>query len=363
MKPAAVSVLAIALGVSGLFAQNAQDSPASAPASPTGASTDQSFIRQKYLAVQVDKFAVKPGVEFPPEYLEKAQEEIVKQLGNAKIFSKVLPAGQASEQAGTPTIRLSGTIRDYNKGNRTKRYIAGFGPGAAEVGGQLSFLDAATGQPLRVEELRAIFTGGLFGGGDDKIVDALAQRVVLQTRFMLDRKIPPPGSAAAVPDSAPPSSDRHTLTMNAKSWPEGEQKLEQEAAAGYRVVDFTPTGQWTADVALEKFSTPPDVYQYRWVHIRLFNHLQKEVNKASADGFHAFPQSLTGLGPYLTVLMEKPPGPSPLHYQYLVAEPMSLSNAQKDAETHQREGYTLQDEAEFGVHILLFEKASAEAGK
>jgi hypothetical protein len=42
---------------------------------------------------------------------------------------------------------------------------------------------------------------------------------------------------------------------------------------------------------------------------------------------------------------------------------MSMSHAQKDAETHQREGYTLLDETEFGVHILLFEKTSDETRK
>jgi hypothetical protein len=61
--------------------------------------------------------------------------------------------------------------------------------------------------------------------------------------------------------------------------------------------------------------------------------------------------------------MEKPPGPSTIQYQYLVTEPMSMSHAQKDAETHQREGYTLLDETEFGVHILLFEKTSEGTSK
>jgi hypothetical protein len=48
----------------------------------------------------------------------------------------------------------------------------------------------------------------------------------------------------------------------------------------------------------------------------------------------------------------------------LVTEPHRLSSAQKDIETHQREGYTLLDELEYvGVHILLFEKPVEEAKK
>jgi hypothetical protein len=42
---------------------------------------------------------------------------------------------------------------------------------------------------------------------------------------------------------------------------------------------------------------------------------------------------------------------------------MSMSHAQKDADTHQREGYTLLDETEFGAHILLFEKTIEETTK
>jgi len=370
MRMASLALLAITVAISALFAQNVQNPSRAVPNSTTNSPVDQSIVRQRYRTIQIDEFDVKQGIEFPSEYLKKAHDEIVKQLSNAKIFDKVLQAGQQPAQAGTPVIRLSGTIHNYTPGSRSKRYIGGgFGAGAAEVDAQVAFVDAATGQRLRTEELRAVFTGGVFGGSEDKIADEVARRVVLQTRFMLDRKLfplPPPGSSgtttsnSALPSRAP---DRRTVTMNAKNWSEGEQRLEQEAMAGYRVVDFSLTGKSTADVGLEKVATAPEQYQYRWVHIRLSTHLQKEVNKATAEGFHAFPQSLGVLVPYLTVLMEKPPGQSAIHYQYLVTEPMSMSHAQKDAERYQREGYTLLDETEFGVHILLFEKTSEGTNK
>jgi hypothetical protein len=359
VKMATVVFLVIAFPFSALFAQDAQN-PSSAVPTPTPNSTaEQSVIKQKYHAIQVDPFDVKQGVEFPPEYLKKAHQEVVKQLSEAKVFDEVLQAGQQPAQAGTPVIRLSGTIHNYTPGSRSKRYVGGgFGAGVAEVDAQVSFVDAVTGQRLRTEELRAVLTGGVLGASEDKIADELARRVVLQARFTLDRKLPRAESGATTSDRPPTSValDRHTLTMNAKNWSEGEHKLELEAAAGYRVVDFSLTGKSTVDVELEKQAASPDIYQYHWVHIRLFTHLEKEMNKATVDGFHAVAQTLAGLGPYLTVLMEKPPGPATIQYQYLVTEPMSVSHAQKDAETHQREGYTLLDETEFGAHILLFEK-------
>src|SRR4029077_12080021 len=100
--------------------------------------------------VQIDEFAVKSGTEFPPEYLKRAQQEIVKQLSDAKVFDEVLQAGQQPTQAGTLVIRLSGTILNYTPGSRSKRYVGGaFGAGAAEGVLQMSFCRATSGSHAR----------------------------------------------------------------------------------------------------------------------------------------------------------------------------------------------------------------------
>jgi len=221
---------------------------------------------------------------------------------------------------------------------------------------------------LVIEELRAVMTGGLFGGNEDRSTQELARQIVTQTKLMLARRLPAPVEAGATggPEGAghTPATDRQTLTINAKNWSEGQQNLEQQAAAGYCVVGFSLSGSWTAELELEKSAASPDLCQYRWVHIRMATHLQKEINHATAEGFHASPHTLATLGPYLTVLMQKPPAPSTVRYLYLVAEPLMMSSARKDTETHQREGYTLLDETESGgVHILLFEKVADDPKK
>ena len=186
--------------------------------------------------------------------------------------------------------------------------------------------------------------------------------MVTQTKLMLARRVPAPTEGAltttAVGSSASPP-DGHMLTISAKNWDEGEQKLTQEAAAGYRVVDMSLTGSSTAELELEKLAAPPEVYQYRWVRVHMATHLQKDINRATADGFHASVRTLAWLGPFLSVLMEKSPVSSVTQYQYLVAQPLRLSSAQKDIENHEREGYTLLDETDAaGFHILLFERAT-----
>ena len=334
----------------------------------------QGEIKDKYHVVQVDQFEVKQGVDFPPEYLRRVQEEISKQLVDTKLFEEVLLPGNHPAQAEAPVLRLSGTIHNYKQGRRKKRYLAGgFGAGAAEIDARIAFADAARGDQLVIQELRGVLTSGIFGGNENQATQELARQVVTQTKLMLARRLPAPAEAGASPGPegaghAPAadhqSFDRQTMTLNAKNWSEGQQKLDQQAAAGYCVVGFSLTGSSTADLELEKSAAPPDVCQYRWVHIRLASHLQKEVNHATADGFYASPHTLSALGPYLTVLMQKTPAPSAVRYQYLVAESLMMANAKKDTEKHQREGYTLLDETELsGIHILLFEKSVEDAKK
>lgn len=351
MRTASVILLVVGSMSMTMFAQADANSP-----SPLNAPVAQ-MIREKYQSIQVETFEVKPGVEFPPEYLAKAKEELFKQLSDAKIVKEVLRSGDARRDEAIPTMFLSGTINNYTPGSRSKRYV-GFGLGAAEVDAEIVLLDGRTKQRLQSERLRAVLTGGLFGGSEDKIANELARRIVLQTTYMLNGRIPPESPATAEHDTISTRSvhDHHTLTMNGKEWEDGQKKLELEAAAGYRVVDFTTTGKSTADLEMEKIADPSDVFQYRWVHVRMFTHLQNELNRGTADGFHVYPQTLTALLPYLTVLMEKPPGPSAVQYHYLVTEPVLMSHVQKDAEKHQREGYTLLDETDFAAHILLFEK-------
>lgn len=359
MRTASAILLVVgcfSLVVSAQTDTNANSTSPSKPSAPP-------MIREMYQSLRVERFEVKQGIEFPPEYLDKAHEEIFKQLANAKVVKEISRAGEQKAATEAPFISLSGTINSYTPGSRSKRYL-GFGLGAAEVDAQIFLLDGATKQRLQTEKLRALLSGGVFGGSEDQIANELARRVVLQTRYMLNSRVPLAGPNTAISERANSAAqDRHVLTMNAKEWDEGQNKLEHEVATGYRVTDFTTTGKSTANLELEKIVDSSDVFQYRWVHVRLYTHLEKELNKGATDGFHVYPQSLTTLLPYLTVLMERPPGPATVQYHYLVTEPMTMSQVQKDAERHQREGYALLDETDFGAHILLFERTEESGQK
>jgi hypothetical protein len=336
-------------------------SPNDTVSSPQAANRDSRNMKDKYRLVQVDRFALKEGLDFPQEYLSNLQKEIIKLLTDAKLFEQVVAPGQpppASPDA--PLLRLTGTIDNYKQGSRAKRYLGVSGAGASEIDTQIVLLDALTGQSLVAGDLRGLLTSGVFGGSEDKATQELARVIVTHVKLMLERRVPLPGEAAGTlpsADATSPVVDRQVLILDSKDLEASEKQLEDRAGSGYRVVGYSLSGLKAADLQLEKRAVLEGNYQYRVIHPRLYNHMQREIDKAAAEGFRAVPHSVNMLGPYYVVLMEKAPGTSKAQYQYHVAQPMLVSSAQKDLEKYQSQGYTLLDEAETGaVHILLFEK-------
>jgi len=115
-KPKRVSALLL-LGLASAFSATVAQIPGNASGA-SGAPAGQGEIKDKYHAVQVDQFEVKKDVEFPPDYLKKLQEEISKQLVDAKLFAEVLQPRQHPAHAEAPVIRLSGTIHNNKQGSR-----------------------------------------------------------------------------------------------------------------------------------------------------------------------------------------------------------------------------------------------------
>jgi hypothetical protein len=93
---------------------------------------------------------------------------------------------------------------------------------------------------------------------------------------------------------------------------------------------------WSGETA-----TPPDLHQYRWVHIR---HPPSSERSEQGDGgrFSRLSSKFSGVSSISDCVMEKRQA-SAIQYQYQT-EPMSMSHTKKDAETYQREGCTLLDE-------------------
>jgi hypothetical protein len=352
--------LFLALALAPLSSQEAAKTAATqAPAQPAPRTVKESFN-----TMEVDLFENQKDSNFPAKYLAPLQKEIVKKLVSAKVFAEVVTAGQPASTPNPRVIRLTGLITNYNPGSRAARWLGG-GGGNAELNSKIVFVDAATGQPLMSQDLRAVLTGGGFGGKSEDVIKDYAHQVVNKVKLMQNMRIPAPREGptpivAATGGPAPSSAPaQHTVLITDEDWPASEQKLNQEAADGYRLTGLTITGRHTADAALVRTYAIAETFQYKLPHTFLVTNLQKDINKLATEGFRVSPNTLVVLGNNPVVVMEKSTPPFKSSYQYIVKETQLISSGQKDIEQVQNQGYTLIGETEHRMaHLLLFEKSS-----
>jgi hypothetical protein len=129
--------------------------------------TDEGALQNKYHVIQVQGFAVQPGVDFPSNYLASLPQQLVQRLKDSKKFTQALTAGEKPSQEDAAVMGLSGTVTGYDPGSRGKRYV-GFGMGAARVFVTLKYSDVSTGQILYEDKVIGALTGGVFGGAENK---------------------------------------------------------------------------------------------------------------------------------------------------------------------------------------------------
>jgi hypothetical protein len=322
-------------------------------------------VKETFNAIQVIPFDIQKDVTFPPEYLAALQTEISKQLVSAKVFAEVVPVGQTPTVPSPHLLRLTGLITNYNPGSRAKRYFGGGAAGATEIDSKVTFVDAATGQPLMSQDLRAVLAGGFFGGKSEDSVKDYARQVVNKAKLMLNMRVPAPGEAppTIVGETAVPGLSsvpaHHTVIITEKDWTGSQKKLDHESADGYRLTGLTITGTSTAEGALLRTDATADAFQYKLLHTMLSTNLQKDINKLAAEGFRVSPGTLIVLKSYPTVIVEKSSPPFKVRYEYLIKETVRVSSGEKDVEKVQAQGYSLIGETEHGTaHLLLFEKTS-----
>jgi hypothetical protein len=317
---------------------------------------DNATLKDKYRAAEVDQFDVQPGVEFPPEYVADLQEQILKELEKSKEFQELLRPGQNPVTADSPVLRLTGIISSFNPGSRKKRYVVGYGAGAAEIYAHVVFLDRSTGRTLMTEEVRAVLSGGFFGGNAMNATQNFAKQVVNTTKLSLRKRLSTEHDSEGTHNGASAALDRQQLTISSKDWEGAERTLNEEGAAGYRLVEVRITGKNSANVVLERFSPKPDAYQYRLFHPYMFTSLQKDLNGAAEDGFRFCRHTLMALGNRFVLVAEKPGLPSAPRYSYRVHGTARISSAQHDIEKDQADGYTFIEEGEGPVHMFVLEK-------
>ena len=148
--------------------------------SATAAKSDKQS-ETKYEYVQVNRFDVQQGVDFPPDYQFTIVEDMVKQLSKIKTVRQVLREGETLPQ-GRPVLMIAGTITKFKKGSQAERYLVGFGAGATVIEAQLKFYDSATKELLLDHKVDGKVIMGIMGGKSEGANSGLAKQVAKVTK-------------------------------------------------------------------------------------------------------------------------------------------------------------------------------------
>ncbi len=143
------------------------------------ASAQTASIVKPYDTVEIEKFTVGNGVEFPAKDLEELMGYLVLNFNKSKRFNQVfLSTDAASSSAPVRRVKISGEVTQYSKGNRAARYLIGLGAGRTKLVAGIKVKDAETGEVLMEQKVDGHVYGGLFGGETDQAKGGLSSEII-----------------------------------------------------------------------------------------------------------------------------------------------------------------------------------------
>jgi len=132
-----------------------------------------------YQVVEIEKFTVSSGVEFPANDLEELMSHLVLNFNNSRRFEHVfLSTDTASSSAPARRVKISGVVTKYAKGNRAARYLVGFGAGRTKLVADVKVRDGETGQLLMEQKVDGHVYIGFFGGSTDQAKGGLSSEII-----------------------------------------------------------------------------------------------------------------------------------------------------------------------------------------
>ncbi|MBX3266949.1 MAG: DUF4410 domain-containing protein [Acidobacteria bacterium] len=132
-----------------------------------------------YQIVEIERFEIAEGVEFPETDLTELMSFMVVHFNKSRRFEQVfLATDTASQTAPARRAKVVGTVTKYSKGSRAARYLIGFGAGRTKLVADIKVLDAETGTVLFEQKVDGHVYGGLFGGETDGAKSNLASEII-----------------------------------------------------------------------------------------------------------------------------------------------------------------------------------------
>lgn len=145
-------------------------------------------LKDKASTIEVVRFSIQPGVEFPPDYLVSLMEELVDQLKKTDKFLEVLREGEkptvpAAEDSRR--LKLMGIVTAFQPGSRAKRNLIGFGAGKTRIAAHVLWFDTDSGELLWQADVEGRVVGGLTGGESIGATRDLAKKIAKETKKKL----------------------------------------------------------------------------------------------------------------------------------------------------------------------------------
>ena len=143
-------------------------------------SAQQTTAKKPYQNITVEKFTIRDGVEFPADKIDSLTKSVISTLTKSNRFKQISDgsAVSADSVADIPTLKISGEVIKYVKGNRTARYVIGLGVGATKIITDVKFTDAKTGEVVHQQTVDGDVTWGFFGGDSDDAKSGVADEII-----------------------------------------------------------------------------------------------------------------------------------------------------------------------------------------
>lgn len=130
----------------------------------------------RYEFIEINRFDVAPGIDFPDAYRAKIDEDLFRALQTIKGIKQVFRNGESLPVAA-PVLKITGTITKFKKGNRAERYVVSFGAGATVIDAHIKCYDARTNQLLFEHDVDGKVVFGMIGGKSDGANNGLAREI------------------------------------------------------------------------------------------------------------------------------------------------------------------------------------------
>jgi len=144
---------------------------------PSGGADKNEKRKSATRNIEISPFDVPRSLDVPPEFLERLSKELPHQLSGTNKFKLIFNHGDAPADLAGPALKLTGTVIDFNAGNRAKRYLIGYGLGAAHVAAHVKLTESATGQTVLERDVSTTMSGGGFGGSTSGMAGQLAKEI------------------------------------------------------------------------------------------------------------------------------------------------------------------------------------------